>query len=93
MLTDFVARLAKAYAWGHANPRLYAAALARDTGMPLDVAADSIARQNVSPAPITPDVARAERATLDLFRRAGIASTSEAIEGAFDPSFNAAWSA
>jgi sulfonate transport system substrate-binding protein len=93
LLTDFVARLAKAYAWGHANPRLYAAALARDTGMPLDVAADSIARQNVSPAPITPDVARAERATLDLFRRAGIASTSTAIEGAFDPSFNAAWSA
>jgi sulfonate transport system substrate-binding protein len=92
LLSDFVRRLAKAYAWGRANPGLYAAALARDTGMPLDVAADSIARQNVSPSPITPGLAKAERATLDLFRRAGVTSGSEPIDGAFDSSFNAAWS-
>jgi sulfonate transport system substrate-binding protein len=88
LLQDFVARLGEAYAWGRANPGLYAAALARDTDMPLDVAADTIARQNIAPVPIASEIAKAETSTLDLFRRAGVASVSTPIGKAFDPSFS-----
>jgi len=88
LLQDFVARLAAAYRWATANPALHAAALARDTGLPVDVEADLIRRQGVKLVPVTPEVARAEASTLDLFRRAGIASTSAPIDAAFDPSFS-----
>ncbi|MFT4076910.1 MAG: ABC transporter substrate-binding protein [Asticcacaulis sp.] len=38
-LQDFNARLTKAYEWGNAHPQDYAAALSKDTGLPIDVAA------------------------------------------------------
>jgi sulfonate transport system substrate-binding protein len=90
MLSDFLRRLANAYAWAHANPGLYAQALAHDTGLPLDVARDLIARQTLTPTPITAAMATAETQTLALFRRAGVATTTAPIDHAFDPSFNGA---
>lgn len=41
-LHDFDTRLAKAYVWGNAHPEAYAAALSKDTGLPLDIAAAMI---------------------------------------------------
>jgi sulfonate transport system substrate-binding protein len=90
-LSDFVHRLAIAYRWGHANPDRLAAALSRETGLPVDVSADQVRRQNYSVAPLSAEVARAEQATLDLYRRAGVASAGRTdLSAAFDPSFNAA---
>jgi sulfonate transport system substrate-binding protein len=88
LLQDFVGRLVEAYAWGRANPGPYAAALARDTGMPLDVALDTLRRQDIRPVSITADIPKIEASTLDLFRRAGVAPVSASITGAFDPSFS-----
>jgi sulfonate transport system substrate-binding protein len=90
LLQDFVTRLTAAYRWAAANPALYAAALAHDTGLPVDVEADLVRRQGIRLVRITADVARAEASTLDLFRRAGIASIRSDIDAAFDPSFSAA---
>jgi sulfonate transport system substrate-binding protein len=90
LLDDFLRRLDAAYLWSHAHPADWAKALSKDTGIPLDVAVDAITRQNVAPAPITPQVVEAERATLDLFRRAGAAQAVGSVDAAFDPAFNAA---
>lgn len=88
LLQDFVARLEVAYRWAEANPGLYAAALARDTGLPVDVEADLIRRQGVGLVKITPDIAQAEASALELFRRAGVASVRQSVDAAFDPSFS-----
>jgi sulfonate transport system substrate-binding protein len=88
LIADFVTRLGRAYAWGRDNLPLYAEALARDTGMPLAVALDTLKRQDIRPVPITGDIPRIEASTLDLFRRAGVAAVSAPITGAFDPSFS-----
>ncbi len=90
LLGDFLKRLARAYAWARSHPAAYARALSHDTGLPLDVARDLVARQDVSPTPITPAIAAAETQTLALFRRAGVATVRASIDQAFDPSFNIA---
>jgi sulfonate transport system substrate-binding protein len=90
LLSDFLQRLAGAYAWARSNPVPYAQALAHDTGLPLDVARDLVSRQDLSPAPITPAIATTEYQTLALFRRAGVATTRASIDQALDPSFNTA---
>ncbi len=88
LLQDFLSRMAAAYRWAAANPALHAAALARDTGLPLDVEVDLVRRQDLKVVPITAEVVRAEVATLTLFRKAGIASVRPDIDAAFDPSFS-----
>jgi len=90
LLKDFITRLAQAYRWAKANPDLHAAVLSRETGLPFDVEADAIGRQDVRLVPVTRDLARLEASTLDLFRRAGVASVQPPIDAAFDPSFGAA---
>jgi len=80
--------LAAGYRWAAANPALHAAALARDTGLPVDVEADLVRRQDIRLVPITPEVVGAEASTLDLFRRAGVATTRLNIGAAFDASFS-----
>jgi len=90
-LQDFLRRLAAAYRWALAHPDLYAAALARDTGLPLDAALDQVHRQSATLAPLTAKVVQLEQATLDLYRRAGVAAAGRMdLTAAFDPSFNGA---
>jgi sulfonate transport system substrate-binding protein len=90
LLADFLKRLASAYAWGRSHPADYAQALAKDTGLPLDVAHDLVSRQDAVPTPVTPQIAAAETQTLSLYRRAGVATTQAPVDQAFDPSFNTA---
>ena len=90
-LLDFVRRLAVAYRWGSEHSDLFAVALSRETGLPVDVSADQIRRQSYRLAPLTAEVVHAEQATLDLYRRAGVASAGRTdLTAAFDPSFNGA---
>jgi sulfonate transport system substrate-binding protein len=90
-LQDFLARLARAQAWAQSHPDAYAAALARDTGLPLDIAQATVARsRTIHAAPIDDGVAAQERDTLAHFRAAGVIDTAPDISGAFDRSFNSA---
>ncbi len=51
-LRDFLARIAKAYAWANANPQGYADALSRDTGLPSDVALSMVRAIHPAVAPM-----------------------------------------
>lgn len=54
-LKDFDARLTKAYEWGNAHPEEYAAALSKDTGLPVDIATAML--KQISPHTVPLDAA------------------------------------
>lgn len=87
-LDDFLRRLAKAQAWANQNKAAYAKVLAKETGLPLDVAVYTVSQARSVPVPIDASVIDEERETLVHFVKAGVIAKAPAIEGAFDPSFN-----
>ena len=89
ILADFLARLARAQAWGKLHPAEYGAALAKDTGLPLEVATDSARRLAGHVQPLDPALTRKEYATLDTYRRAGLIEATPDIDHAFAPQFSA----
>jgi sulfonate transport system substrate-binding protein len=86
-LQDFVVRLGNAYRWAKLHPDLYADALVKDTGIPLDVARYVTSRQKLMPVPIDARVIAEERQVLNHFAAAGAITTTRKLEDAFDPSF------
>ncbi len=88
-LQDFLHRLAQAERWGAIHPDIYAQALAKDTGLPLDVAQATVRRARVSPAPIDAAIEAEEHDTLAHFQAAGVIVTPPDVHAALDPSFNA----
>lgn len=87
LIEDFLRRLNQAYRWADAHPQAHAAVLAKETGIPLDVAG-FVAQAVYQPVPITEQTAIDERETLDRYRRAGVISQVPDLTNAFDPSFN-----
>jgi sulfonate transport system substrate-binding protein len=90
LLADFLSRLAKAQAWEGDHKAEYAAVLAKETGLPLDVANYTVSKVRGVAVPIDASVLNEERDTLDTYVKAGVVSTAPNIDGAFDPSFNSA---
>ena len=88
LITDFLTRLARSEAWGASHPAAYGAALARETGLPLEVALDTVRQSAPTAVETTDAIAREARTTLATFARAGLMSASPDLAGAFDPSFN-----
>jgi sulfonate transport system substrate-binding protein len=89
LLADFMHRLTLAYVWAAQHPQAHAAALARETGVPMDVAQFTV-RPIYRPTLLGPQLARDEQEVFERYRRAGVIAQTPDLSGAFDPSFNAA---
>ena len=89
-LADFLGRLAKAQRWEGDHKAEFADVLAKETGLPTDVALYTVTQARGAPVAIDASILAEERQTLDHFVKAGVIPAAPAIDGAFDASFNAA---
>ncbi len=87
-LGDFLHRLAKADQWARQNQDAYAGVLAKETGLPLDVAAYTVKHIGAVAVPIDASVVAEEQRTLARFREAGAIASAPDLTAAFDTSFN-----
>lgn len=87
MLADFLQREAKAVAWARAHPDQFAQVLAKETGLPLDIARASFDRNNRVSRPIDGDIIAHEQAITARFRNAGLTEGTRDVKAAFDTSF------
>ena len=87
LLKDFLARETKALAWARANPEPYAQVLARETGLPIEVARDYAIKNKRITVPLDAEALAAERDALNIFKRAGAIRGSRPIEQAFATGF------
>jgi sulfonate transport system substrate-binding protein len=88
MLRDFLTRLAKASRWEGDHKAEFAAVLARETGLPSDVALFTVSLARGAPTPIDASIVAEEHDTMNHFVKAGVIPTAPNIDGAFDPAFN-----
>jgi sulfonate transport system substrate-binding protein len=86
-LNDFLRRLAKAELWEATHKPEYAAVLAKETGLPPDVALYTVSQARGVPVPIDASVVAEARATLHEYVATGVIPSAPQIEGAFDTSF------
>lgn len=89
-ILDFLTRLSKAQRWVADHKAEYAATLARETGLDLAIAAQTLSSTRGEPVPIDATVIAEERQVLARFQAAGAIPPGADIAGAFDASFNAA---
>lgn len=87
MLADFLQREAKAVAWARAHPDQFAQVLAKETGLPLDIARASFDRNNRIAQPIDAKIIAHEQAITARFQKAGLTAGKREVAGAFDSSF------
>ncbi|BBF70032.1 aliphatic sulfonate ABC transporter substrate-binding protein [Sphingomonas bisphenolicum] len=87
MLADFLQREAKAVAWARAHPDQFAQVLAKETGLPLDIARASFDRNNRIAQPIDAKIIAHEQAITARFQKAGLTEGKREVAGAFDSSF------
>jgi sulfonate transport system substrate-binding protein len=90
LLTDFLLRLARAKAWARTHPRDYAAVLAKETGLPFEVALFSVQSNLGTTIAIDDKVVADQQAIFERYRDAGIISSIPDVKGGYDPSFSAA---
>ncbi|HUD91805.1 aliphatic sulfonate ABC transporter substrate-binding protein [Sphingobium sp.] len=86
---DFLQREARAVAWARAHPDQFAQVLAKETGLPLDIARASFDRNNRVSQPIDAEVMAHEHAITARFRTAGLTDGKRDVAQAFDSSFRA----
>lgn len=87
LLADFLKREAKAVAWARAHPDDFAQVLAKETGLPLDIARASFDRNNRVSQPIDAKIIAHEQAITARFREAGLTDGKRDVAQAFDSSF------
>lgn len=87
LLADFLQREAKAVAWARAHPDQFAQVLAKETGLPLDIARASFDRNNRVSRPIDAGIIAHEQAITARFRAAGLTDGGRNVAKAFDASF------
>jgi sulfonate transport system substrate-binding protein len=88
MLADFLEREAKAVAWARAHPDQFAQVLAKETGLPLDIARASFDRNNRIAQPIGAKIIAHEQAITARFQKADLTDGKRDVAGAFDSSFS-----
>ncbi|WP_455922838.1 ABC transporter substrate-binding protein [Pseudomonas putida] len=88
-LQDFVARVDRAWQWANAHPREYAAAMAKVTGLPLEIQLAAAQNTHMERVPIDAQVIKGLQQTADLYRSEGILTKPVDVSHGFDPSFNA----
>ncbi|MBL6612618.1 MAG: ABC transporter substrate-binding protein [Reyranella sp.] len=88
LLWQFCRRLEAALRWSLANIDAYAAAWARETGVPYEVSQKTLLVRALAPVSIDDAVITAQQQTIDLYVREGVLPASYPAEPAFDRSFN-----
>lgn len=83
ILTDFLQRESKALDWAAAHSADYAKVLAKETGLPLDIALVMVRKNNRHTVPITPSVIDDQRIVLDTFGHAGEIKPARPLDQAF----------
>ncbi len=87
-LKDFITRLGTAYDWASAHPEDYAAALSRDTGLPVDIALAMVKDTRPHTVPVDDTiVAEAEETVRHLAAASGETVQNRPIADAFAASF------
>lgn len=87
LLADFLKREAKAVAWARGHPEAFAQVLAKETGLPLDIARASFERSNRISQPIDGRIIAHEQAITTRFERAGLVPRERSVSQAFDTNF------
>jgi sulfonate transport system substrate-binding protein len=86
-IADFVQRLARARQWVASHREEYAAVLAKETGLPLDVASFAAGDSITQAVPVDDSLRSEQLAILGRYQRAGIIQKLPDLSGAFDSSF------
>ncbi len=86
-LQDFLARFGKAHDWIASHPGDYAAAFAKDTGVPLDVAQSFVANTAGNVVPIDDSQIASVQNLTDLYAEAKLLPQSFQVGVAFNKSF------
>jgi sulfonate transport system substrate-binding protein len=91
ILLDFMTRLSKAQRWANAHRQAYADILAKETGLPIDIAKYTVnSRGDYDPIPMDASLVHDEQQALDIYRAAGAVAATPDVAKAFDTSFNPA---
>ncbi len=85
LLTDFLRREARAYLWAKEHPRDYARVLAKETGLPFDIALYHVQHQSLARVPIDEAVKAEERDVIAHFRKAGALAGECPVDQAYEP--------
>lgn len=88
LIGDFLQRLARARTWARLHDREYAAVLAKETGIPLDVALLSVQSYLGWTIKIDDAVVAEQRAIFERYRHIGLISAVPDLHGGYDPAFN-----
>lgn len=86
LLADFLAREARALAWARTNKPVFAAVLARETGLPPGIARTMVDKNERQRVAIDDDVVAAQRIVAARFAAAGALKVTRDIDKAFDRS-------
>jgi sulfonate transport system substrate-binding protein len=85
LLADFLKREGQAYVWAKTHPRDYAQVLARETGLPFDIALYHVTHQPMVRVPIDDALKAEERDVVARFREAGSLVASRPLDDAYAP--------
>lgn len=85
LLADFLKREGQAYVWAKTHPRDYARVLARETGLPLDIALYHVTHLPMVREPIDDSLKSEERDLVAEFRKAGALAGSRPLDEAYAP--------
>lgn len=84
LLADFLKREARALEWARANPDAYGVVLAKETGLPPDIARDYAVKNARRAVPIDDAVIADQREVFESFRKAGAVQGERDIAASFD---------
>ena len=87
-LRDYLQRLAKAREWTRSHPDEWAAAWAKEAGIPVSVAKVAVQRADQHAVPIDDSLVTSEQATADAFTAAGLVPGKVDIARIVDRRFN-----
>ena len=85
ILADFLHREARAYLWAKEHPQDYAKVLAKETGLPADIALYFVRHQPLVRVPIDDTLRAGERDVVDHFRVAGALAGTRPLDEAYLP--------
>ncbi len=85
ILTDFLAREVKAFAWAAGNVDAYGKVMAQETGLPLPIARWVAQNGRRDPVPIDAALIQSQRQVLDTFAHAGAIEPKRPLSQAFVP--------
>jgi sulfonate transport system substrate-binding protein len=88
LLLAFKQRLESALHWGLDNVDAYATAWANETGVPYEVARDTLRARGFAPAPIDAAMIADQQRTVDLYAKEGVLPARYDAALGFDLSFN-----